>query len=220
LAIHLLDIYRSSNIGIFLRCNEKFLLVPRGLAKTKTAKLCKFLEAEPVEISIGGSRLIGPLVAMNGNGVLVSRFAEDEEIRVLKAATGLRVERLPSKYTSIGNLIAANNQGAIVSRLLRGCENIIADVFGTPVEFLTVATYDLVGSTSVVTNDGAAVHPYATAEEIAKISEVLKVNTEPATINGGVPFVSSGIVTTKKLAVVGSLTSGPELVMLSHIFKL
>jgi translation initiation factor 6 len=220
LSIHLLDIYRSSNIGIFLKCNEQYLLVPRGLAKTKIAKLSEFLAAEPIEISVGGSRLLGPLIAMNDKGILLSRFAEDEEIRVLKSATGLRVERLGSKFTSVGNLITANDRGAIVSRLLREFEEDIRDVLDTPVEFLTIAAYDQVGATSIANNTGAAVHPYATQEEIANVADVLKVDVEPATVNGGVPFISSGIVVTNGRAVVGSLTSGPELVMLSRVFNL
>jgi len=219
-SIHLLDIYRSSNIGVFLNCNERFLLVPRGLAKTKIAKLSEFLAAEPIEISVGGSRLLGPLVAMNGKGMLLSRFAEDEEIRVLRAATGLRVERLDSKFTAVGNLITANDKGAIVSRFLREFEDSIRDVLDVPVEFLTIASYDQVGSTSVANNTGAAVHPYTTEEEIAKVADVLKVDVEPATVNGGVPFVASGILVTNGRAVVGSLTSGPELVMLSRVFNL
>ncbi len=42
---------------------------------------------------------------------------------------------------------------------------------------------------------------------------------EPVTVNGGVPFLSSGIVANTKSVVVGNLTSGPELIMLSRIFK-
>lgn len=220
MSIHLLDIYRSSNIGVFLKCNERFLLVPRGLAKTKIAKLAEFLAAEPIEISVGGSRLLGPLVAMNGRGILLSRFAEDEEIRVLKSATGLRVERLDSKFSAVGNLITANDKGAIISRFLREFEDSIRDVLDVPVDLLTIASYDQVGSTSVANNTGAAVHPYTTEKEIAKVADVLKVAVEPATVNGGVPFVASGILVTNGRAVVGSLTSGPELVMLSRVFNL
>ena len=39
------------------------------------------------------------------------------------------------------------------------------------------------------------------------------------TVNGGIPFLSSGVVANTKYVVVGSLTSGPELIMLSRIFK-
>jgi translation initiation factor 6 len=51
------------------------------------------------------------------------------------------------------------------------------------------------------------------------ISEILKVDVEPATINGGIPYLSSGIIANSNSVVVGSLTTGPEFIMLSRAFK-
>jgi len=220
LAIHLLDIYRSSNIGVFLKSNEEYLLVPRGLAKTKIAKLSEYLSVEPIEISIGGSRLLGPLIAMNNNGIIVSKLADENEIRLLKETTGLPVERLQSRYTSAGNLISTNDKGAIVSMLLKDAENQIADVLNVHIEFLSIASFDHVGALMVSGNVGSAIHPQASDEEITKATKTLKVDVEPITINRGLPFIASGVILTKEKAVVGSLTTGPELIMLSRIFKL
>jgi len=220
LTIHLLDIYRSSNIGIFLKSNEKYLLVPKGLAKTKISKLSEYLNAEPIDISIGGSRLLGPLIAMNNNGILVSKLADENEIKLLKKSTGLPVERLQSKYTSAGNLISSNDKGAIASTLLKEAKNQIVDVLDVPLDFITVASFDHVGSLMVSGNVGSAIHPQATDKEIAKATKILKVDVDPITINRGLPYIASGIILTKEKAVVGSLTTGPELIMLSRIFKL
>ncbi len=220
MSIHLLDIYRSSNIGIFLKSNEEYLLAPRGLAKTKISKLSEYLNVEPIEISIGGSRLLGPLIAMNNKGILVSRLADENEIKTLKKSTGLPVERLLSKYTAVGNLISANDKGVIASTLLKDEENQIVDVLDVPVEFLTIASINHVGAIMVSGNVGSAIHPQASDEEIGKATRILKVDVEPITINRGLPFISSGIILTKEKAIVGSLTTGPELIMLSRIFKL
>jgi translation initiation factor 6 len=84
---------------------------------------------------------------------------------------------------------------------------------------MTVGGFVQTGSMIVATNGGAGVHPKATEEEIEKISEILQVPVEPVTVNSGVPFLSSGIVANTKSVVVGNLTSGPELIMLSRIFK-
>ncbi len=220
MAIHLLDIYRNSNIGIFLKSNEKYLLVPRGLAKTKISKLSEYLNVEPIEVSIGGSRLLGPLIAMNNNGILVSKLADENEIMLLKKITGLPVEKLQSRYTSAGNLISTNDKGAIASTLLKDAENQIVDVLNVPIDFLTIASFDYVGALMVSGNIGSAIHPQASDEEISKATKILKVDVEPITINRGLPFIASGIILTKEDAVVGSLTTGPELIMLSKIFKL
>ncbi len=220
MTIHLLDIYRSSNIGIFLKSNEEYLLVPNGLAKTKIEKLSEYLSVEPIEISIGGSRLLGPLIVMNNKGILVSRLADETEINLLKKSTGLPVERLLSRYTSAGNLISANDKGVIASTLLKDMENQIVDVLNAPVEFLTIASFNQVGALMVSGNEGSAIHPQALDEEITKAAKILKVDVEPITINRGLPYIASGIILTKEKAIVGSLTTGPELIMLSRIFKL
>jgi translation initiation factor 6 len=84
---------------------------------------------------------------------------------------------------------------------------------------MTVGGYIQTGTMIVATNAGAVVHPKATEEEIKVISEMLQVQVEPVTINGGIPFLSSGILANSKSVIVGTLTSGPELIMLSRIFK-
>jgi translation initiation factor 6 len=220
MGIYMLDVYRSPNIGIFLKANNRFVLVPRGLAPTKCSKLSLLLGVKPIRISVAGSRLLGPLVALNDNGILVSRLADEEEIKTLSRETGLRVSTLPSKYTSVGNLLAANNKGAIASPLLHSeCLRVVNDTLDVPVEMLTIAGYTQVGSLVTVTDKGAAVHPKAAPMELERLSEVLSVDVEPATINGGVPYVTSGILVNQTNAVVGSLTTGPELMILSRVFK-
>jgi translation initiation factor 6 len=157
---------------------------------------------------------------MNNNGILLPSIASDEEINVLRQASGLNVERLKSKFTAIGNLISSNDNGALVSPLLDGEVNQqVRDVLGVPVNSITVGGFIQTGSMIVATNTGAAIHPKATEEEIKVISESLQVQVEPATVNGGVPFLSSGIIANSKSIIVGSLTSGPELIMLSRVFK-
>ena len=212
--------YRSPNIGIFLKANDKTILIPRGMAPTKAHKIESLLGVKSVRTSIGGLRLLGPLVAMNGKGIVVSRLAEDEEMKHIKEATGLPVERIPSKYTSIGNLVAANDKGAVVSTIFeREAVMRISDVLDVPVEVMEIASYVQVGSVVIATNLGGAIHPHANEEEVRRVSEVLRVDVEPATVNGGVPFVASGIVVNSQAAVVGSLTRGPELAILSRAFQ-
>jgi translation initiation factor 6 len=205
---------------MFMRCNDKFLLIPKGLASTKASKLSSFLGVEPVRVSINGLRLIGPLVGMNNKGIIVSRLTEDEEIREIKKETGLPVERLPTKYTSVGNLIVANDHGAIISEILpKQVIKIFADVLDVQVETMSIASYYQIGSMAVATNLGVVVHPRASEAEVKKIRDILKVDVELSTVNSGVPYVASGIIANSKNAVVGSLTNGSELLILSRALK-
>lgn len=211
--------YKSPNIGIFVKANDSVMLVPQGFAETKSDKLAEYLQVRPVQTSIAGTRLMGPMSVMNNNGILLPSLADDEEVFWLRQSTGLRIERLESKFTALGNLIAANDNGALVSPLLKEAEGQVQDVLGVPAHSIGISGFVQTGAVVVATNAGAAVHPRATEDEVRAVSEALQVPAEPLTINGGVPFLSSGIVGNTKAVVVGSLTSGPELIMLSRIFQ-
>ena len=221
MGIYKYDIYKSPNLGLFCRANNTTLILPFGFAETKMTKLRSYLEVENVIFtSIGGTRLIGATAVMNNKGILLSSFSSDEEIEVMKRFTQLNVERLSSRFTAVGNLILANDNGALVSPIFKGeIDKQVQDVLGVPVITCTVAGYYQIGSMIVATDTGAAVHPKASEEELTTIAETLKVETEPVTVNGGIPYLSSGLLANSKSVIVGSLTSGPELIMISRAFK-
>jgi len=220
IGIHLFDIYRSANIGIFLKTNDDFCFVPRGLAITKQEKISSLLQTETVPISIAGSRLLGPLMAINNKGVILSRLAEDEEIETIKSVTGLKVGRLPSRFTSVGNLITANDNGALISDVFgEESRETIESVLQVPAKKLRIANYIQVGAMISSTNAGAVVHPTTSESELNHIRSSLKVEPEPATINGGVPFVSSGFLGNSKSILVGNQTRGGELVIIGRAFS-
>jgi len=205
---------------MFIKCNDKFLLIPKGLTKTKISKFSSYLGVDAIKTSISGLRLLGPLVAMNNNGILVSRLAEDEELIEIKRETDLPIERADTKYTSIGNLMVVNDNGAIISEVLpNNLVKLIVDVLDVPVDVMSIANYYQVGSMAVATNMGAVIHPRASEDEIERVKEILKVDVEPSTVNNGIPYISSGITANSKNAIVGSLTNGPELSILSRILK-
>ncbi|HEY7110843.1 MAG TPA: translation initiation factor IF-6 [Nitrososphaeraceae archaeon] len=222
MGIYKYDVYRSPNIGLFVKSNDTLLCVPFGFAETKVKKLQEYLGVDKtIYISVAGTRLVGPLTVMTNNGILLPSTATDEELRIFKSASKLNVERLDSKLTAIGNLISANDRGALVSGLIKNeTHKQIRDVLGVQVEALSVAGFSQTGALIVSTNQGAGVHPSATDQEIQVISESLKVDVQPATVNGGIPYLSSGIIANSKSMVVGSLTTGPELMILSRAFNL
>lgn len=215
------DIYKSPNVGIFAKSNDSVVLLPYGYAETKSKKLIEYLEVEPIYVSIAGNRIIGPMVVFNNNGMILPALASNEEILYLKQMTGLNVMRLDSKLTAVGNLISVNDHGGIISPLLKGeYDKQIEDALGISVHTMSVADFNQTGSIIVSNNFGAAIHPKASEKEIEIVSSILRVDVEPLTINGGIPYLSSGIICNSKSLVVGSLTTGPELIMLSRGFKM
>ena len=220
LGIYRYDVYKSPNIGLFAKANDSIIIVPFGFAETKTSKLIKYLQVEEVYSYLGNTRIIGSMSVINNNWIFVTSIASDEEIQILKKTSGLNVERLQTKFTAIGNLISTNDNGALVSPLFNGdVDEQVRDVLGVQIYSMRVAGFIQTGSMVVATNTGAAVHPKASEEEIKAISEALQVQVEPVTVNSGIPFVSSGIIANSKSVIVGNLTSGPELIMLTRAFK-
>jgi len=190
-----------------------------GYAETKAEKLAKYLEVEPLYTAVANTRLLGALMSMNNHGVLLPTTAYQDEYDFLKNETKLEVGVLDSKYTALGNVICANDKGAIVSPWLSKSDvETIKQILYVEVVQKRIAGLNQVGAMMVANNSGAVIHPEADEEDMKMFANVLGVHIEHSTINGGVPFVESGILANNKAVVVGSMTTGPEIMMLTRAF--
>lgn len=214
------DLYRGPNIGVYATANDETLLVPNGFAPAKAAKLAEHLGvARCCHASIANTRLLGTLIAINNNGMLLPKTAFADEYDYLRSETGLNVEILESKFTALGNLVCANDRGAIVSPWIStGDCRTIADVLGVEIVQRRVAGMYQTGSVMRANNTGAAVHPETDEEDMKMFANLLGVRVEHSSINSGVPYVSSGMLVNNNAIVVGSLTTGPEIMMLTRAF--
>ena len=214
------DVYRGPNLGIYISVNDNTILIPMGFAQSKAEKLAKYLNADYLYTSIANTRLIGALSIMNNNGILLPKTAFLNEFDFLKKETKLEVGVLDSKYTALGNIICTNDKGAIVSPWLSSEEcQTIKDVLGvTEVFQRKIAGFNQIGAVMVANNSGAAIHPEADEEDMKIFANVLGVKVEQSSINNGIPYVSSGILANNHSIVVGSLTTGPEIMMLTRAF--
>ncbi len=214
------DVYRSPNIGIYSKCNDNFVFLPNGFATSKAKNLSEFLKTDYLFTSVANTRLLGPLMVANNKGILLPRNCLEEELLHLKKSTGLNVEILETKHTAIGNLICVNDKGGIMSTIISN-EYVkkVEDVLGIEVIQKKISGYYQTGAMAVATSHGGIIHPNTEDDDIKKISEVLGVELEPATINGGTPYLASGTLANNKSIVVGTLTNGPELVMLTKAFR-
>jgi len=158
-------------------------------------------------------------MVLNNHGILLPRTSSTEEIANLRKHTDLNVKILDTKHNALGNLICVNDKGGIVSPIIEK-EYIkeIKDVLDIEVMQKKVAGYHQVGAVMQANNLGGVIHPETDEEDIKKFSNILGVNIEPSTINGGTPFVSSGMLVNNNAIVVGNLTNGPEIMMLTRAF--
>jgi len=213
------DVYSGPNIGVFTSVNDKFVFVPNGFAKTKAENLAHYLQTECIMTPVANTRLLGILMVLNNHGILLPNTSSPDEIANLRKHTDLNVKILDTKYNALGNLICVNDKGGIVSPVIEK-EYIkeIEDVLDIEVMQKKVAGYYQVGAVMQANNLGCVIHPETDEEDMKKFSGILGVNIEHSTINGGTPFVSSGMLVNNNAIVVGNLTNGPEIMMLTRAF--
>jgi len=213
------DVYRGPNLGVYITVNDSMVLIPMGFAQSKAEKLAEYLDVDYHYTSIANTRLIGILSVMNNKGVLLPKTAYSNEYDFFKKETNLEVGVLDSKFTALGNLICANDKGAVVSPWLSedDCQT-VKDVLGVKIVQKKISGYNQVGSVMVANNSGAAIHPEADEEDMKTFANLLGVKIEQSSINNGIPYVSSGILANNNSIVVGSLTTGPEIMMLTRAF--
>jgi len=114
--IHVFDVFGTPYVGLFATCTDQFLIVPSITPEKDMRQLGQMLSVEPVRASVASTFLIGVMTAANSNGLLLPKTALDEEVESLKRSLKDRnVVVLESKLTALGNLILANDRGAVVS---------------------------------------------------------------------------------------------------------
>ncbi len=219
--IMLADLFGSPNIGVYAFCNEKIAIVPPGLPERRIQRFHDYLGVDVCVTGVGGSSLLGVLVAANSNGLILPHFVRDFEADKIKWAADFRVEILEERWTAYGNLILANDRGAVVHpELSSSLKRAVRDVLDVEVTVGHIGGMPYVGALAVATNLGAIVHPSIKESEKSVIEETLHVEAQAGTINGGVPFVKSGLLANTKGAVAGPLSRGPELMELTRTLRI
>ncbi|MGQ9515269.1 MAG: translation initiation factor IF-6 [Thermoproteota archaeon] len=206
-------------IGVYTATGGGIAIVPPAAPKRFVSRLTGILKLRVLQSTIGGISAVGSMVVMNSNGIVVPPIITDEELKVLERA-GCHVGIVDTKLTSLGNLVCANDCGAIASHLLPR-EDIVQlrEILGVEVCQLKIRGYSVVGSAIVATNKGALANLSTTEEDRKKIQEILKVKTETGTVNGGYRYVRAGIVPGLNDALVGDITTGPELMVIREALE-
>ncbi len=205
-----LDLNASPYVGVFARANERYVLVPPSVPAALREQIGQALGVEVIEFAVGGSTIVGSVVAMNSHGALLADFADSENVTLLESL-GLKVGRVAGKLNATGNNILVNDNGAYVNPdFSKAGEALVADIFNVPVEKGTLAGLKTVGSAACVTSKGVLCHPKSSDEELDFLEKLFKVESDIGTVNHGAPYIGAGISANSRGAVVGTLTTGPE----------
>ncbi len=209
--IYLMDFHKNPFIGIFGRANDDWLIFAKGLPKNTKKKAKEYLEVEVLETTVGGTSLIGSLLAMNSRGIVVSNIVTEEELKELKE-TGLEVVVAPGLENAVGNLVIMDDKSALVDpELDEETVEVMQEVLKVKVYRGTIGESGLIGMCAVINDKGILTHPDLSDDE-KKILEKIFPGREimVGTVNRGVPFVGSGIIVNSKGALVGNKSTGVE----------
>ena len=217
MAIFLCSLFGSASIGVYSLVTDNMAIVPSQVSETKAKKLEEWLKVKVIRTTIGASVLVGALARANSNGIVLPHFMREEEIQAIKSNSNNNVAVMETKKTAYGNLILANDHGAIVDprlkeRDVKKIEDAL-DVEAVPGE---ISGLPYVGSLATATNKGVLTHPLLREEEQKLLRNVLKVHVDVGTVNCGIPYVATGLVGNRHGAVAGYITTGPELFIIGQ----
>jgi translation initiation factor 6 len=217
LGLYLFDFFGNTSIGVYSLATDKMMIVPPRVSDKKAKKLEEWLKVQVIKTAIGKSVLIGALACANSNGIVLPHYVQEEELQAIKTCSDLNVAIMETRKTAYGNLVLANDRGALVDPRLNETDVAkIADTLGVEVVHGEIADLPYVGSLATATNKGALAHPLLKEEEQKVLKDVLKVPVDVGTINCGVPYVATGLVANAHGAVAGYMTTGPELFIIGQ----
>jgi translation initiation factor 6 len=207
----------SASIGVYSLTTDRMLIVPKSVPTKKAERLSQWLKVRLVLTTIGSSVLSGALACANSNGILLPSFVREEELESIRRSFEGNVTIMETKKTAYGNLVLANDHGAIVDpRLKRSELQSISETLCVEAVPSEIAGLPYVGSLSVATNKGVLAHPLLKDSERKVLEDVLRVPVDVGTVNCGVPYVGTGLIANSHAAIAGLLTTGPEVFIIGN----
>ncbi|MHA2142434.1 MAG: translation initiation factor IF-6 [Candidatus Thorarchaeota archaeon] len=212
------DFEGDSNVGAFGIATDRYVFVSPNMSERSIDTIERVFNLPLVQSTVATLDVVGLVCVGNSNGILLPYTTGDEELDTLKEYPDIRIEWIDNKMTALGNIILANDNGAVCHPDFdKNARTKIADALDVEVIPGTVANLPTVGSNTATTNQGAIVHPMATTSEIERISQLLKVHVEVGTVNRGSPYTSLGVMANMDSMIVGSETTGVELAHISQV---
>ena len=217
MAVYLTSIVGSASLGVYSLATENFVIIPKMVPQDKAEKTAEWLKVKLIHTTIGGSLLAGALACANSNGIILSPFVRQEELNAITTDFKGTVLVMESRKTAFGNLVLANDKGAMVDpRMKESIMKQVSDALGVEVVPGTIAGLTYVGSLAVATNKGVLAHPLLKEEEKEILESLFKVPVDVGTVNCGIPYVGTGLIANSHAAVAGSMTTGPEMFIIGN----
>lgn len=207
------SVYGDQNIGLYGYSTDKYCIM--GSNSKANVEIKKALKVPVKVTNFMGTDYAGIFSTGNSKAIITAKI-----VGLSRKIKGIDVIKVDSKYTAIGNLILMNDNGIILSPLLKKHKIELKKEFDIPVEISKIAGLQTVGSCGITTNKGCALHPEVKKTEIKIIEDVLGVESKLSTVGFGSYYVKSGAIANSKGLVVSEKTTGIELGQITEALDL
>lgn len=217
-----IDILGNSSIGIFGFSTDTYTFLP-NTTKSRVANIAKsILKTDLILTSLSNSNLNGLFAIGNKNHILLPHLVSESELNSIQVqiSSDVSLHVIDSKITAFGNTIVCNDKIAIVHKEFSIKEKkLIGDYLD--VEILTKSFLDnsLLGSMIFLSSKGFLTHPLFEEEDLEWLSAVFGVKGDVVTVNRGTPYPRLGIIANKNGILIGSDTTGPEIMRISSVLN-
>jgi len=218
------DLFNSPYSGVFCATNDLLTFIPPGIPSDDMEAISEALGTRIEVVTIGGSSVLGTLIAMNSKGILVSNLIttmESDKIEAIASDIGLNFGVLSERSNAIGNNFLINDSGGFCNeRLTSRSKTSAEEVLEIKIESRSLNRMDTLGMIGCVTNKGGLCHPEISDEEKGIMEKVLEVPVMEGTVNFGMPLVGAGVISSTNGAVCGRQSTGVELGRVEEALRL
>ena len=218
------DLFNSPYSGVFCATNDSLTFIPPGIPRDDMEAISEALGTRIEVVTIGGSSVLGTLIAMNSKGILVSNLIttmESDKIEAIASDIGLNFGVLSERSNAIGNNFLINDSGGFCNeRLTNRSKTSAEEILEIKIESRSLNRMDTLGMIGCVTNKGGLCHPEISDEEKGIMEKVLEVPVMEGTVNFGMPLVGAGVISSTNGAVCGRQSTGVELGRVEEALRL
>jgi len=218
--IQSIDLLGNSSIGIFGISTNTYALFPYNIQESKIDTITETLDVPVIQTTLNNSNLLGLFAVGNSNHLLLPRLVgkfEEEEI-TKELPEDISISLFDSTITALGNVIIATDDRALVSNEFTTSEkNKVADYLDVEVASYELLNSTIIGSMVFGTDKGMLVHPLVSDESLDFLEDYFKVPVDVVTVNRGTPYPRPGIIGNNHGVLVGSDTTGPELMRIYDV---
>ena len=218
------DLFNSPYSGVFCATNDSLTFIPPGIPSDDMEAISEALGTRIEVVTIGGSSVLGTLIAMNSKGILVSNLIttmESDKFEAIASDIGLNFGVLSERSNAIGNNFLINDSGGFCNeRLTPRSKTSAGEILEIKIESRSFNRRDTLGMIGCVTNKGGLCHPEISDEEKEIMEKVLEVPVMEGTVNFGMPLVGAGVISSTNGAVCGRQSTGIELGRVEEALRL